>query len=88
LEGAIIFQLHWKQTLKIKEGCYIHTEAFAGGELKHGVIALIEKGTPCIIHLSKGEEEENTLINAMELKSRGAYIIGIGNKNKKILIFY
>jgi len=74
--------------LKIKEGCYIHTEAFAGGELKHGVIALIEKGTPCIIHLSKGEEEENTLINAMELKSRGAYIIGIGSEKKKDFDFF
>lgn len=74
--------------LKIKEGCYIHSEAFAGGELKHGVIALIEKGTPCIIHLSKGKEEENTLINAMELKSRGACIIGIGNKKQKNFDFF
>ena len=74
--------------LKIKEGCYIHTEAFAGGELKHGVIALIEKGTPCIIHISKGEEEENTLINAMELKSRGACIIGIGSEKKKDFDFF
>jgi glucosamine--fructose-6-phosphate aminotransferase (isomerizing) len=74
--------------LKIKEGCYIHTEAFAGGELKHGVIALIEKGTPCIVHLSKSEEEENTLINAMELQSRGAYIIGIGPEKKKDFDFF
>ena len=74
--------------LKIKEGCYIHTEAFAGGELKHGVIALIEKGTPCIIHISKGEEMDNTLINAMELKSRGAYIIGVGYDNQKDFDFF
>jgi len=74
--------------LKIKEGCYIHTEAFAGGELKHGVIALIEKGTPCIIHISKSEERDNTLINAMELKSRGAYIIGIGYDNQKDFDFF
>jgi glucosamine--fructose-6-phosphate aminotransferase (isomerizing) len=74
--------------LKIKEGCYIHTEAFAGGELKHGVIALIEKGAPCIIHLSKGEEEDNTLINAMELQSRGAYIIGIGSEKKEEFDFF
>ena len=74
--------------LKIKEGCYIHTEAFAGGELKHGVIALIEKGTPCIIHLSKGDEADNTLINAMELKSRGAYIIGVGHKRQKDFDFF
>jgi glucosamine--fructose-6-phosphate aminotransferase (isomerizing) len=56
--------------------------------LKHGVIALIEKGTPCIIHLSKSEEEENTLINAMELQSRGAYIIGIGPEKKKDFDFF
>ncbi len=64
--------------LKIKEGAYLHAEAFAGGELKHGVIALIEKDTPCFIHFAKDEEETNTLINAMELKSRGAYLIGFG----------
>jgi len=69
--------------LKIKEGCYLHTEAFAGGELKHGVIALIEKDTPCIVHLAEDNQKENTLINAMELKSRGAYLIGIGPKKIK-----
>lgn len=69
--------------LKMKEGCYIHTEAFAGGELKHGVIALIEKGTPCLVHWSADAEEENTMINAMELKSRGARLIGIGPEIKK-----
>ena len=64
--------------LKIKEGTYLHSEAFAGGELKHGVIALIEKNTPCLVHFAKDSEETNTLINAMELKSRGAYLIGFG----------
>lgn len=69
--------------LKIKEGTYLHAEAFAGGELKHGVIALIEKNTPCFVHFAKDEEETNTLINAMELKSRGAYLIGFGYKSLK-----
>jgi len=71
--------------LKIKEGTYIHAEAFAGGELKHGVIALIEKNTPCLIHFAKDEEETNTLINAMELKSRGGYLIGFGPREMKEL---
>jgi len=72
-----------ESALKIKESCYIHAEAFAGGELKHGVIALVEKGTPCIIHLAKNNEETNTIINAMELKSRGGYLIGIGSFKSK-----
>jgi glutamine---fructose-6-phosphate transaminase (isomerizing) len=63
--------------LKIKEVSYIHAEAFAGGELKHGPIAMIKKGTPCIIFVSK-DTEKTILSNAMEVKSRGGYIIGIG----------
>lgn len=63
--------------LKIKEVTYIHAEGFAGGELKHGVIALIEKGTPCIVIVSRDEEQTDMLSGAMELKARGARIIGI-----------
>jgi len=63
--------------LKIKEASYIHAEGFAGGELKHGPIALIEKKTPCIAIVAEDEAKESILSNAMELKSRGGYIIGI-----------
>ena len=63
--------------LKIKEVSYIHAEAFAGGELKHGPISLIGKGTPCIVFVSK-ETEGYILSNAMEVKSRGGYLIGVG----------
>jgi len=73
--------------LKIKEVSYIHAEGFAGGELKHGNIALIEKGTPCIVFTSK-ENEKDILSNAAELKSRGAYVIGIGPKNNEIFDFF
>ncbi|MEM5872245.1 MAG: glutamine--fructose-6-phosphate transaminase (isomerizing) [Candidatus Aenigmatarchaeota archaeon] len=73
--------------LKIKEVSYIHAEGFAGGELKHGTIALIEKGTPCIVFSSK-ETEKEILSNAMELKSRGAYIIGLSSNNNKIFDFF
>lgn len=73
--------------LKIKEVSYIHAEAYAGGELKHGTIALIEHGTPCIVFTSE-ETEKEVISNAMELKARGAYIIGVGPKNNEVFDFF
>ena len=73
--------------LKIKEVSYIHAEGFAGGELKHGNIALIEKGTPCIVFIPKKDNEE-IMSNMMEVKARGAYIIGIGSKNNEEFDFF
>ncbi len=73
--------------LKIKEVSYIHAEGFSGGELKHGTIALIEKGTPCIVFLSE-ENKKETLSNAMEIKSRGGYIIGIASKKNEVFDFF
>ena len=70
--------------LKLKEATYIHAEGFAGGELKHGVIALIEKGTPCIVFAPSDEAYEEIISNAAEIKARGGYIIGIGPKNNEI----
>jgi glucosamine--fructose-6-phosphate aminotransferase (isomerizing) len=64
--------------LKIKEVSYIHAEGFAAGELKHGVIALISPGTPCVVYAPRDETRADILSGAMELKSRGGYIIGIG----------
>ncbi|MGI9252882.1 MAG: SIS domain-containing protein, partial [Thermomicrobiales bacterium] len=64
--------------LKIKEVSYIHAEGFAAGELKHGVIALIEPGTPCVVYAPADETRADVLSGAMELKSRGGYMIGIG----------
>lgn len=72
-----LFATASEAALKIKEVSYIHAEAFAGGELKHGPISLIGKGTPCIVFVSK-DTEKNILSNAMEVKSRGGYLIGIG----------
>lgn len=68
--------------LKIKEVSYIHAEAFAGGELKHGSIALIEQGTPCIVFCS--DNNQDIINNAIELKARGAYIIGVGSERNKV----
>jgi glucosamine--fructose-6-phosphate aminotransferase (isomerizing) len=71
-------------TLKIKESSYVHAECFAGGELKHGPIALIEKGTPCVIFAPNDETYEEIISNAQEVKARGGYIIGIGPKNNDV----
>lgn len=71
-------------TLKIKETSYIHAEGFAGGELKHGVIALIEKGTPCLVIAPNDETYNDIISNAQEIRARGGFIIGIGPKNNKV----
>jgi glucosamine--fructose-6-phosphate aminotransferase (isomerizing) len=63
--------------LKIKEVTYMHAEGFAGGELKHGVIALIDEGTPCLVLAPNDETLSGILSGAEEIKARGGYIIGI-----------
>lgn len=70
--------------LKLKEACYLHAEGFAGGELKHGVIALVEKGTPCIVIAPNDETYDEIISNAQEVKARGAYVIGFGPKNNQV----
>lgn len=59
-------------------------EGFAGGELKHGVISLIEPKTPCLIFVSSKQEQQNTISNAIELKARGGFIIGISSTNHPV----
>ncbi|MCL4360634.1 glutamine--fructose-6-phosphate transaminase (isomerizing) [Patescibacteria group bacterium] len=63
--------------LKIKESSYIHAEPFAAGELKHGVLTLIQKGTPCIAIGANDETRLELLSSAAELRARGGTIIGI-----------
>ena len=70
--------------LKLKETALIHAEGFAGGELKHGVIALIEKRTPCFVFAPNDETYFEIVSNAQEIKARGAYIIGIGPLNNSV----
>jgi len=73
--------------LKIKEVSYIHAEGFSGGELKHGTIALIEPGTPTIVFSSADNEKEITS-NAMEIKARGGYIIGVNAHSNEVFDFF
>lgn len=73
-----------ESAIKLQEVSYIHAEGFAGGELKHGPIALISEGTPCIIIAPNDEYKQEILSNAMELKSRGALLIGVSPENAEI----
>jgi glucosamine--fructose-6-phosphate aminotransferase (isomerizing) len=73
--------------LKLKELAYIHAEGFAGGELKHGPIALIDKGTPVIAILPAGHEhalDEKMLSNIQEVKARGARVIVIAEEGAHV----
>ena len=64
-------------SLKLKEISYVHSEAYAAGELKHGTISLIEDGTLVIGVLTQSELYEKTISNMVECKSRGAYLMGL-----------
>ena len=64
-------------SLKLKEISYIHSEAYAAGELKHGTIALIEEGTPVIAFATQNKLFEKTLNNIKEVKARGAFVIAV-----------
>jgi len=70
--------------LKIKETSYKHAEAFSAGELKHGVIALIEKGVPVICIVSEDEEKNNMLNAISEVKAREGYVIGVAKKDSNL----
>lgn len=74
--------------MKMKEVSYIHTEGFAGGELKHGPIALIEEGVPSVVIAPNDRFKAEILSNAMELKARGALIIGVSPENAEVFDFW
>lgn len=69
-------------SLKLKEISYIHSEAYAAGELKHGTISLIEQGTLVIGVLTQSKLYEKTISNMLECKSRGAYLMGLTTYGK------
>ena len=74
--------------LKIKEVSYIHAEGFAAGELKHGVIALINQQTPCLVFAPNDETYSDVISGAMEVKARGGIIIGISHKPNPLFDYY
>ena len=71
--------------LKLKEISYIHAEAYAAGELKHGTLALIVEGVPVIVLATQPDVYEKTISNLQEVKARDAVVIGIGMEGDKKL---
>lgn len=71
------FALALEGQLKLKEITYIHAEAYAAGELKHGTLALIEKGVPVVAVVSQPDLLPKVRSNLMEVRARGAYVIGV-----------
>jgi glucosamine--fructose-6-phosphate aminotransferase (isomerizing) len=82
------YPLALETALKIKEVSYVHAEGFAGGELKHGVIALIEPGTPCVVLAPADETREDIMAGAMEVKARGGVLIGLSAEPHEAFDFH
>ena len=74
---GIDYAISLEGSLKMKEISYVHSEAYAAGELKHGTISLIEDGTLVIGVVTQQNLYEKTLSNMVEVKSRGAYLMGL-----------
>lgn len=93
LGRGIDYAIALEGSLKLKEISYIHSEAYAAGELKHGTISLIDKGTPVIAIITDNNIKDKTISNVKEVKARGAKTILISNENldnscfdKKVII--
>jgi len=79
------YALSMEGSLKLKEISYIHSEAYAGGELKHGTIALIEEGTLVVCPMTQDYLLEKMISNVKEVKARGAVVLAITqSKNKEV----
>lgn len=74
--------------IKVMEVSYIHAQGFAGGELKHGPIALIEKDVPVIALCANDENWESIQANCQQAKARGAIIIGVGPENSEVFDYW
>ena len=77
------YALSMEGSLKLKEISYIHSEAYAGGELKHGTIALIEKGTLVVCPMTQDTLHEKMVSNIREVKARGAVVMAITQESNK-----
>ena len=73
------YAISMEGSLKLKEISYIHSEAYAAGELKHGTISLIEQGTLCACILTQPELYEKMVSNMVEVRSRGGYLMALTN---------
>ena len=81
LGRGMMYPIALEGALKLKEISYTHSEAYAAGELKHGTISLIEEGTPVVAIVTDDNVASKTISNIKEVKSRGANVIYITNRN-------
>ena len=81
---GINFAIALEGALKMKEISYVHAEGMPAGELKHGTLALIDKGTPVVVICPNDYTYEETLANAHETKARGAFVIGVSEETHPI----
>ena len=88
LGRSIHYPIALEGSLKIKELAYIHAEGIAAGELKHGPLALIDTKSLVIVLNPVDQTYQDVISSANEIKSRGAIIIGISNKNNDVYDFY
>ena len=84
LGRGIHYPIAAESALKLKELTYIHAEGIPGGELKHGPLALIDEGTCVIIINPSDSTYQDTLLSANQIKTRGAKLIGVSDKNNDI----
>ena len=85
---GINFAIASEGALKLKEISYTHAEGMPAGELKHGPLALVESDTPVVVICPDDSTYNETVSNAMEAKSRGAYIIGVSDRESDIYDFW
>ena len=77
---GIDYAISMEGSLKLKEISYIHSEAYAAGELKHGTISLIEDGTPVVAVATQDALLKKTISNVVEVKTRGAFVMAVTNE--------
>jgi glutamine---fructose-6-phosphate transaminase (isomerizing) len=82
---GVDYNVAMEGSLKLKEISYIHSEAYAAGELKHGTLALIEEGIPVIALATQDELFEKTVSNIKEVIARGAHVLGVANQGDEEL---
>lgn len=82
---GIDYAISLEGSLKLKEISYIHSEAYAAGELKHGTISLIEDGTLVVSLSTQPELFQKTISNMVEVKARGAFVLAVTNEGNKAI---
>ncbi len=85
---GVNYPLALECAIKLQEVSYIHGEGFAGGELKHGPLALIKKGTPVIALVAEDQNKEAILTNAREVKARGGFVIGVSPEKQEVFDYW